>query len=141
MTALVIDSSVAIKWYLPEEHSDRAIALQREDIELHAPDLLYVECGNVVWKRERKSELTRLDAAAILDSLGMLGIETHSSWPLVLASFEIAAATGRTVYDSLYIALALQLECKFVTADLKLCNALKGTELSTSIVWLPECRV
>ena len=46
--------------------------------------------------------------------------------------------TGRTVYDSLYVALAVQMDCRLVTADEKLYHALKGGPLHTSILWVED---
>jgi hypothetical protein len=46
-------------------------------------------------------------------------IEVHPVTPLVEPAFDIALATGRTVCDSIYLALAVALGCRLVTADLK----------------------
>ena len=46
--------------------------------------------------------------------------EVHPITTLIEPAFEIALATGRTVYDSIYLALATALDCKLVTADKKL---------------------
>ena len=50
----------------------------------------------------------------------MAPLTVHPSAPLFEAAIEIAMRTGRTVYDSQYVALALQLGCRLVTADEKL---------------------
>ena len=47
----VVDASVAIKWFVPEIHSDAALRLRGEAYELIAPDLLILEIGNILWKR------------------------------------------------------------------------------------------
>lgn len=51
----VIDASVAVKWFLPELHSDKAEVLLKgfltEGLSLTAPDLLVPEVGNTLWKR------------------------------------------------------------------------------------------
>lgn len=46
--------------------------------------------------------------------------------------------TGRTVYNSQYVALALQLGCRLVTADEKLYNALNDGPLGGSILWAED---
>jgi predicted nucleic acid-binding protein len=51
------------------------------------------------------------------------GLPTIPSDTLVEAAFAIAAAFDRTVYDSLYIALAIDCQGQLVTADEKLANA------------------
>jgi predicted nucleic acid-binding protein len=45
----------------------------------------------------------------------------------VSAAFDIAHRSDRTAYDSLYVALAVQLGAMLVTADDRLVNALAGT--------------
>ena len=54
------------------------------------------------------------------------------------AAIEIALRTGRTVYDSQYVALAVQIGCRLVTADEKLYNALKDGPLGTNILWVED---
>jgi len=58
---------------------------------------------------------------------------TRPSADLVPEALEIAAAYGRTVYDSLYIALAQQKQTNLITADEKLANALA---LYLPVKWL-----
>ena len=57
MTTLVIDASVAIKWFLPERYSINAIRLLDAGHELVAPDLVFPECGNVLRKKWLRQEL------------------------------------------------------------------------------------
>ena len=49
---------------------------------------------------------------------------TTSSHDLLEEAFSIAATFDRTVYDSLYVALAVRLKADMVTADERLANAL-----------------
>ena len=53
-------------------------------------------------------------------------------------AYLLAAEFGRTVYDSLYLALALLATCPMVTADRRLVNALQGTSLAASILWVED---
>ena len=46
--------------------------------------------------------------------------------------------TGRTVYDSLYVAMAVQIDCRLVTADEKLYNAFKGGPLGARMLWVED---
>ena len=65
-------------------------------------------------------------------------LTVHPSAPLFEAALEIAMRTGRTVYDSQYVALAVQIGCRLVTADEKLYNALKDGPLGTNILWVED---
>jgi predicted nucleic acid-binding protein len=125
MTAYVVDSSVAIKWYVPEVHQAEAVRLRASGAALHAPNFLNVEVAAILWKKLRKGELTRQDAEDILNDLTSLATVTrHPSGPLVLSAFDLAHRSGRTVFDCLYLALAIQVGGQMVTADEKLVNSL-----------------
>jgi predicted nucleic acid-binding protein len=63
--SLVVDSSVAVKWYLPENGSERAASLLEAAIRLVAPDLLIPEVGNVLWTRRREMPVEEMEAVAI----------------------------------------------------------------------------
>ena len=119
---LIIDASVALKWFLTESNSDEARQLLRGNEPLAAPDLLFVELANALWKKVRRGELPRSEAAALIEEFGSVGLMIVPSAKVLGDAFEIANATGRTVYDAVYIALAMRLDGIFVTADAKLVN-------------------
>jgi predicted nucleic acid-binding protein len=136
---LVVDASVVIKWHVDEIHSDAALRLLADDApELHVPDLMFPEVGNILWKKISRGDLTQEQARGIAHLVAVAPLEVHPSAPLLEAALEIAARTGRTVYDSLYGALAVQLDCRMVTADLRLYNSLKNGPLGSHIVWIEE---
>ena len=69
MKTLVVDASVAAKWFLPEVHSDDALRLLDTPSRLLVPDLLYPEVGNTLWKRVGKKELSVEQAVEIIEAL------------------------------------------------------------------------
>ncbi|OGI49267.1 MAG: twitching motility protein PilT [Candidatus Muproteobacteria bacterium RBG_16_65_34] len=138
MSRLVVDASVAIKWYVPEVHSAAAARLLEGGNELLAPDLIFPEFGNILWKKRRMREIRETEARDILKALRTVPLEVYPSEPLLDAAFEIAISLDRSVYDSLYVALAESQDCRFVTADGKLHNALQNTPLAKSIAWVAE---
>ncbi len=66
MTRFVVDASAAIKWFLPEIHSTAALRLLDPSLELHAPDLLFPEVGNALWKLVKRGEISVEDAGVVL---------------------------------------------------------------------------
>ncbi|MDH4185980.1 MAG: type II toxin-antitoxin system VapC family toxin, partial [Nitrospira sp.] len=66
MSGYVVDASVAIKWFLPEIHSESAVQARRLRRRLHVPAFLTLELGNVIAKKIRREELTRADGETIL---------------------------------------------------------------------------
>jgi predicted nucleic acid-binding protein len=59
MTKIVVDASVAIKWYVPEIHADAAVRILEGDFVLCAPDLIGAELANAIWKKVRRAEISR----------------------------------------------------------------------------------
>jgi predicted nucleic acid-binding protein len=134
----VVDASVAVKWFLPEVHDAHARRLLAPGIERLAPDLIFPEVGNILWKRVRAEQITEAEADATLRALGALPLVVAPSWPLVVPALAIACPTDRSVYDSLYLALAVREGAPLVTADAKLYNALRGGPLAPSLLWVED---
>jgi len=137
---LVMDASVLIKFYVPEILSDRAEQLlakvEKKDIDLLAPDLIYPEAGNILWKKQRLKELTRSEVEEITDAILSFPLKMEASKPLLPLALDIAIACGITVYDAIYVSLAKVYETTMITADRKLADVLAKTDLKDSVIWL-----
>lgn len=138
MTSLVVDVSVAAKWYLPEDHTDKAEILFAKDIELHVPDLFFPELGNVLWKRWRRDEIDADTVADSLDALDTVPFVVHRSRELLASAVELAMTCQCSVYDATYLALAVGKNLQLVTADRRLRNAVKNSLGDDHILWIEE---
>ena len=138
MSRYVVDASVAVKWYLPEVHDVHAQRLLSGGADLFVPDLIFSEVGNILWKRVRSNQMLEAEAEMVLQSLGALSLTVSPSWPLVLPALTIACTTQRTVYDSIYLALAVRENAIMATADEKLYNALQATPLGPCVLWVED---
>jgi predicted nucleic acid-binding protein len=56
----------------------------------------------------------------------------------MIAAFEIACHTKHTVYDSLYLAIAVSKNCQMVTADRRFYETIKKSNLSDNILWVED---
>jgi predicted nucleic acid-binding protein len=126
MKRFVIDASILVKLFFEEDHSDASVRHVKQADELLAPELLWVEVANVVWKRHRRGEITAADAAGLLEEMLRVPIVTHTHAGLVTSALSLASETGRTVYDCLYLALAISHDIPVLTGDEKLANGLTG---------------
>ena len=131
MIAYVLDASVAAKWFLPPARETLAAeALQLLDgyaggsLRFIVPDLFWPEFGDILWKAVRGGRISRESAEEAIEALGRRKIPTISSASLLNDAFTIAAAFNRTVYDGMYVALAVASNAPLVTADERLANAL-----------------
>jgi predicted nucleic acid-binding protein len=120
-----------VKWWLPaarEEFVLQAEALlasyRREEIRFLVPDLFWVEVANALWKAARRTEISSDDAVSAMSLVRDLDIPTVPSYDLLPQALILAMAHGGTVYDSLYVVLAMQSKSEMITADERLANAM-----------------
>ena len=125
MNTLVIDASIAIKWVIEEEGTPQALTLRRE-AKLLAPELLVAECANTLWKKARRNELSREEALLAARLLQTAAIELVPTRSLLAAATRIAIELDHPAYDCLYLALAIENDCRFVTADERFLRKLGG---------------
>lgn len=139
MSILVVDASVAVKWFVPEVLSAEARRWRAGPDDLHALAFFFdLEIASILWKKVRRAEITRGDADLILAQLPALPLVRHPEAPLLAAAFDLADRHQRTVYDSIYLALAVQLGGRMLTADQRLVNSMAGTPLAGSVCWVGD---
>ncbi len=131
MSLFVVDASVAAKWCLPAKDEPLADAAgllllryAKGEIRFVVPDLFWAELGNLLWKAVRLGRCDKAAAETALTGLQDRKLPTVSSLDLLDLAFAIATAFDRTVYDSLYLALAVESKAQLITADERLANAL-----------------
>lgn len=142
---LVVDASVAAKWYLPEELSDEAVrfleAGVRGEVRLVAPSLLQPELGNVLWKRYRRGEVSPERIREVWTAFEAAPLSLVESGSLMPGAIEIAIGYECTVYDAVYVALAEAGAAEgaaMLTADSKLVARFAGTPFAGRIQALTE---
>ena len=119
--AYVLDTSVAVKWFADEGGPEQAKAVQlfeafeQGQCKLRAPQLLFFEIANALIYSYKLSSSTVVDS---LDSLQRLNIEMELlNWSTLAKAVEIASACQATIYDSYFLALALETDSVLITAD------------------------
>jgi len=140
VTRVVVDASVAVKWFVPEELSTEARQLLATEYELLAPDLIWAELGNVLWKKHRRRELDERTATRLLRDFLRVPIKFHPAERWSQAALELAIRHGVTVYDGLYLALAAGNGCRVVTADRRLHETCQRGALGQVVSWVRDIR-
>ena len=128
MSDMVVDSSVAAKWILPESDSAQADRLIAEILlkgeRLIVLDLAFAEIANAIWELHRRGLATLDEALQFLDKLLRIPVHVEPAKHLLKPALEIAAKYGRAVYDALLVALCQDLGLQGITADEPLYNAI-----------------
>ncbi len=124
ITGLVLDASIALVWFLPDEESSVADkALKRLDgAQATVPDLFWHEMRNVLLTSYRRKRLSLAEVWHSMHRLDQLSIitATTSDNAHILT---LAERHGLTAYDSTYLALALETKLPLATLDKRLIDA------------------
>ncbi len=133
---LVVDASVALKWFVNEDGSDRAVSLLKADRPVIAPDLLLAEVCNAAWKSLRRREIdpAQLDQIAIDVAVPFQRLIPLDR--LLRRAVTIAGELDHPVYDCLYLALAEAEDAPLITADRRLLKIVRGTSLADRVTLL-----
>jgi predicted nucleic acid-binding protein len=131
LNKLVLDASVAIKWAMPsarEPFTDQSLRLLKRyvdgDVAFLVPDVFWAEVGNVLWKGTRQRRWSQDEAESIAEDMQARDFTTVPSLILLSEALRIAFAHDLSVYDCLYVALAVQSKSDLITADARLADAL-----------------
>jgi predicted nucleic acid-binding protein len=131
--AIVVDTSLAIKWVLKEADSEAAEALLLEwsqnEVVVYAPPLLAYEIANALFKNVRKGEISIERAKGAFAEILLSGIELDfpQDHALSLRALELAQKYALpATYDTHYLALAERENCELWTADSRMWRTLQG---------------
>ena len=129
----IVDASIAVKWVVSEPQRDKARLLLADTDLLEAPDLLFPETANTVWKKTRRGEMTARQAELALAAIARLIAVVHPSEDLFARALEMAQALDDPAYDCFYLACAERQGGVLVTADARLCAAVADSPFAALV--------
>ncbi len=125
MSLAVVDASVAIKWAIPEQGQTKSLELLNASLEnrldLLAPKLWLSEIASVLSKQCRRKLLTQdqaLRAFVILNASPVSLIDDD-----IPAALQLSLQHAISLWDAVYLALAIERRCDFLTFDERLYRA------------------
>ncbi|MGL4489253.1 MAG: type II toxin-antitoxin system VapC family toxin [Rhizobiaceae bacterium] len=117
MPTYVADASVAVGWTIVLPYSSACNRLLQESSSLIAPDLVIAEVTNAFFQQAKTGLADRDRLADGLNLLPRWFAELVPAATLRNQAFDLALQLEHPAYDCFYLALALEREIKFVTAD------------------------
>jgi predicted nucleic acid-binding protein len=131
----LLDTSVAVKWFVPEEDSEKALSLRRaqedRELQLYAPEVLLMELANAL---RYSSEFSAGEIIEALETLFELNILLM---PFSLDALNLAVTLSMehdlAVYDAYFLALAQALEIPLITADRRMLSRLTAEDGALSL--------
>ena len=130
----LLDTSVAVKWFVAEEDSGKALDLQqahlRDDLQLHASDILLLESANALRYAGLSEEIILQD----LETFSALGVEIIPfSIDVLNSAVNLSLEHDLAVYDAYFLALAQAMEIPLITADRKMLSRLTAEDGALSL--------
>lgn len=136
--SLIVDASVAIKWFVKENLHEEALVLLQHNDRLQAPEFIVAELTNVVWKKRLRREITNGQAQTIVSRIPNY---VPVLYPILLdheRALDLAVFLEHPAYDCLYLACAERVGGTMVTADRTLLRKAEGTFFSDLAAFLPD---
>ncbi|MBF0439170.1 MAG: type II toxin-antitoxin system VapC family toxin, partial [Magnetococcales bacterium] len=135
---VIVDASVAFKWFVTEKDSTTAVSLLHSGQPLYAPDLIVAEVCNAGWRVWQKGEITNEQLQIISLRIGEPFSKLAGLSQLAPRAIEIASLLKHPAYDCFYLALVEQENTSLVTADERLISRLTGTPWASLVVSLAQ---
>jgi predicted nucleic acid-binding protein len=129
MRVFVVDASVVIRWFYPSSESTASTRLLEECHTYVAPDALFPDIGRIVQRQTRRQRLRPTQARQLMVDLAKIAVYTISSRGLAPDACALAAISGHSFRDAMYLALAVRLRTQLITADTRLQKAAVGTPI------------
>lgn len=135
---VVVDASVALKWFVEEEGTPAALSLLAGSDALLAPELVIAEMCNAAWRMSRVGRMREEQVAIVAAQAGRLFHERVGLGELSVRASELAALLDHPAYDCFYLALAEQRQALVVTAGRRFVAKTRGSRWARQVVPLAD---
>lgn len=120
---IVIDASLAVKWYLKEAQTFEALdLLERQQRNITVPDIFLVEVMGVLVRRANIDKALRAEANASIErfknlfAIGVIAVRQMGA-PEIAHAATLAMNIGHPVKNCIYLVLAMDQRCDLLTCD------------------------
>ena len=121
---IIVDSSVAIKWFLHDESNQKALeiedAFRNKSILIAIPTLFFYEVGNILKTTTKSLRLNENQSTLAMKNFLEVDFIAYSSRELFIKALKKSIDWDISFYDASYVALADYLNIPLYTADQKL---------------------
>lgn len=135
---LIIDASVAVKWFVEEVRRDLACDVLRDGFDLFAPDLALVEVANALRNKVRLGLTNYEQARASLTIFPGLFSRLVPQIETFREAFEIGCAINHSASDCVYLACAKILNTALLTDDETLFQKASAVDLGAKTLRLSD---
>lgn len=134
----VVDASVAVKWIIEEEGSDRAERFLEGVGKIHAPKIILGEVANAIWKQVRRGAVGLDEALWNLDKFPIYINTLFEVDEMMVDALSMACALDHPVYDCIYMVGARHFDLPLVTSDARMVRKFSASPYARHIIPLSE---
>lgn len=122
MSAYVIDASAWLRLFLNDGPAVPGLERAAQEVEtgsasFAAPELILVEAGHALIRKVRRKQIRQADWSGLWHDMRRVPIDFLSGEEHMDTAFELAILHNLSVYDALYLAVAVHLGATLFTAD------------------------
>jgi predicted nucleic acid-binding protein len=140
MARFVVEPAIAVKWFVPEEHSSPAARLLEGGNELMGPDTLLFYAGRLITAKVRLGELSPDEGVQVIEAVQSVPVSLVPSQPLLEPALRIASTLDLPLEDGLGLTIATHGDCRLVTARRTLYERVQGTPFAMHVKWVGDIR-
>lgn len=137
MSDYVVDASVVVKWVVEEPLTENTIRVLNPSDRIHAPELLLIETDNYLTRQVRRGNLLVDEAAEHRRLIRSAPVKLHAYKTVEENAFQISTLTRHSIYDCVYLALAISVNGRVVTADRRFYD-LSRTSFGDYLRWVGD---
>ena len=133
----VIDASALIRLFIPDGPLPAGFESFMKGVDAGtdyaiAPELLLAESANVIRKKCKAKEITDKEETDILNLIVSMPVRLFTLKPLIKNASSLSKKIGVTVYDALYLELALKHNAGVFSVDDQMVKTARKLELKTN---------
>ncbi|UCF31268.1 MAG: type II toxin-antitoxin system VapC family toxin [bacterium] len=140
MARYAVEPAVAVKWFIPEVLSREAARLLTGAHDLIGTDLLFPHAGEIVSVKAGMGQLDADEARQILSALLSVPVLLYPSGHLMESAMEISLSGRWSFIDGLNLALAVQNQCRLVTARRGLYDSVQQSPFASHVKWVGDMK-
>lgn len=142
MSDIVVDASVAVKWFVAEQDARIADEIANSGHHLFAPQILVTEVASALSRKAMIGLMSTADARKCWRSLPNYLDDFVSVDDMIEPALLNACELRHPIYDLIYLETARRLDAQLITADRRFTAKLAGTDLARHLTllsdWQPE---
>lgn len=122
MTTYVLDASAWLRLFLNDGPAVPGLEKAAQDVEIGsasfiAPELIVVEAGHALVRKVRRKQIRAADWPALWQDMRRVPIDLLSADAHIDDALALAVRHNLSVYDAIYLAIAVHMGAKLFTAD------------------------